>query len=465
MNSTTTSHNHRPRRRPTTPQHAATTSSVPAHLGGNSRTASSSSSCNSKPFFDDECYNNVQEDEDEQSTGTSTTPQDGGEIFGQNGWSSLDQSIILQYHFDFNEVTILQDDEDNKEKEDEVDKDYDDNDDDAAAAAVPPRELSRQRDYYDFAKQGEEKHYYYRQYTSNINKLPLPSSNNNGESCASRCYNKKNVYNKYSTKNNNNNSMTSCQFENSQRSCPLTERSSTSLLWGSSDDFSLSFNNNNNSSSSFVVVREKDEFVGDKDEEEEVHVDDDDDDDTSDDNYDIPLPPSISLLDRYNRDVAEYEEQRKIRSLSPLQQQHEVIKQEDEQQGLSENYNCYYESDTIQVVPGISLPLKGYQETLAAIYDGRATIGRCGYCNINLHCIDIADLIFCQDCFVLSPVDSSCGSSSNNNNTFAQDDTDEVALVVNEEQLSRGNYTCVGLGFKTKDILAKLEHKQEQEYY
>ena len=104
----------------------------------------------------------------------------------------------------------------------------------------------------------------------------------------------------------------------------------------------------------------------------------------------------------------------------------------------------------IEVAPGISLPFKGTNETLEAIYDGRVTIARCCCCRLHLHCIDVADLVICPDCYVLSPIDISDSITDST-----------CAVVVDEDILRCHKHNCVGLGFKTKDILARLEEAHQ----
>ena len=111
-----------------------------------------------------------------------------------------------------------------------------------------------------------------------------------------------------------------------------------------------------------------------------------------------------------------------------------------EQQGERCLYNdkATNEFDMIEVADGVMLPLRGTNESLEAIYDGRVTIARCCCCRVNLHCIDEADLVICPDCYVVSPVDISDVKGDDFN-------------------LQSDQYNCVGLGFKTNAILARLE--------
>ena len=61
----------------------------------------------------------------------------------------------------------------------------------------------------------------------------------------------------------------------------------------------------------------------------------------------------------------------------------------------------------IEVAPGVKLPLRGSDETWRAIEDGRATITMCMCCQIELNCLENAQLVACPDCTMLSPVDQS----------------------------------------------------------
>ena len=124
-----------------------------------------------------------------------------------------------------------------------------------------------------------------------------------------------------------------------------------------------------------------------------------------------------------------------------------------QQQGDVEE-RCLYddmstnEYDMIEVADGVMLPLFGTKISLEAIYDGRVTIARCCCCRVNLHCIDKADLVVCPDCYVVSPVVAADADDESN----SEDDGPH-----NFDLHSTSQYNFVGLGFKTKDILDRLE--------
>ena len=129
---------------------------------------------------------------------------------------------------------------------------------------------------------------------------------------------------------------------------------------------------------------------------------------------------------------------------------HTSYPQQQQQQRDNEE-RCLYddmshnEFDMIEVADGVMLPLCGTNESLEAIYDGRVTIARCCCCRVNLHCIDKADLVVCPDCYVVSPVVADESGSDNSEGGC------------NNFDLHSSQYNVVGLGFKTKDILERLE--------
>ena len=62
---------------------------------------------------------------------------------------------------------------------------------------------------------------------------------------------------------------------------------------------------------------------------------------------------------------------------------------------------------TIEIAPGIKLPLRGSEETWKAIEEGQITVTNCVSCQQELHCVLDAQLVVCPDCTILSPVDQS----------------------------------------------------------
>ena len=59
----------------------------------------------------------------------------------------------------------------------------------------------------------------------------------------------------------------------------------------------------------------------------------------------------------------------------------------------------------IEVSPGIFLPLRGSQETMAAVNSGRAIPVNCMACQASLRCVPDCQLVLCPDCRILSPVE------------------------------------------------------------
>ena len=72
----------------------------------------------------------------------------------------------------------------------------------------------------------------------------------------------------------------------------------------------------------------------------------------------------------------------------------------------------------IQVQPGIKKPLRGSDETWKAIEDGRVTITCCVSCQIDLNCVEDAELVVCPDCTMISPVDQTTDAGSNRNHRY-----------------------------------------------
>jgi hypothetical protein len=70
---------------------------------------------------------------------------------------------------------------------------------------------------------------------------------------------------------------------------------------------------------------------------------------------------------------------------------------------------------TIEVMPGLELPLRGSKETMQAVDCGFLTCTPCFCCGESLHCIQDVEFVVCPDCSVVSPVgnyDSSDGGPS-----------------------------------------------------
>jgi hypothetical protein len=71
----------------------------------------------------------------------------------------------------------------------------------------------------------------------------------------------------------------------------------------------------------------------------------------------------------------------------------------------------------IDVGGDVKMPLRGSDETWKAIADGRVTITSCIYCQIDLNCLEDAQLVICPDCTMISPVDQAEGQE---NSLFAK---------------------------------------------
>lgn len=91
----------------------------------------------------------------------------------------------------------------------------------------------------------------------------------------------------------------------------------------------------------------------------------------------------------------------------------------------------------IEVAPGVKLPLRGSDETWKAIEDGRVTITTCIACQIELHCLEDAQLVACPNCTMLSPVDQ----------TNQEDSTARFG---------------VGVGVKLEDVIRWIDKKDSE---
>ena len=100
----------------------------------------------------------------------------------------------------------------------------------------------------------------------------------------------------------------------------------------------------------------------------------------------------------------------------------------------------------MEVAPGISVPLRGSHETWEAIKDGRVTVTTCCACQLELHCIEDAEMVICPDCWIVSPVDQMVGGIP-----LEEEDSDYNAGQ--KKSSSHG----VGLGVKPTDVVEWLE--------
>ena len=61
---------------------------------------------------------------------------------------------------------------------------------------------------------------------------------------------------------------------------------------------------------------------------------------------------------------------------------------------------------TIDIAPGVSLPLRGSQETLQALSKGFVAVQGCFVCTTCLVCIADAAYVLCPECKTISPANS-----------------------------------------------------------
>jgi hypothetical protein len=88
----------------------------------------------------------------------------------------------------------------------------------------------------------------------------------------------------------------------------------------------------------------------------------------------------------------------------------------------------------IDVGTGVKMPFRGSDETWKAIEYGRVTLTTCISCQIELNCLEDAQLVICPDCSMMSPVDQTPGQGN-----------------VSYERYG------VGVGVKLQDILEWVE--------
>ena len=106
-------------------------------------------------------------------------------------------------------------------------------------------------------------------------------------------------------------------------------------------------------------------------------------------------------------------------------------------------------SNTVEVTPGVHLPLVCAQETWEAILDGQITVATCQCCNDPqqlLYCIETADLVVCPTCWVISPVDHEGSATSAVPSSPANDDQ-----------------RIVGIGIKMEDVQTMMEQRTQQQ--
>lgn len=101
--------------------------------------------------------------------------------------------------------------------------------------------------------------------------------------------------------------------------------------------------------------------------------------------------------------------------------------------------HCPSDVTTIEVAPGIRLPLRGTEETWKAIEEGQVTVTTCMTCQQDLHCVLDAQMVVCPDCTMLSPVDQT-----------------------SQDAESLADRYGVGLGVKPEDVLRWFERHRNR---
>jgi len=134
-------------------------------------------------------------------------------------------------------------------------------------------------------------------------------------------------------------------------------------------------------------------------------------------------PPSFSAsYERVERKVAaahrRRSNEREEQQQQPPQQQQQHYQQQEERLddasmmgAVGGNHNHYQNNNNderpqIEVSPGVFMPLRGSKETMEAMKRGQALYVQCIFCNVQLCCIQDAEMVICPDCRVLSPVTS-----------------------------------------------------------
>jgi hypothetical protein len=108
----------------------------------------------------------------------------------------------------------------------------------------------------------------------------------------------------------------------------------------------------------------------------------------------------------------------------------------------------------IEISPGVTMPLRGATETWQAIQGGHVTVTTCSACQMELHCVDTAELVICPDCWVITSIDQVVGG--------IQLESDELIDIDDQGGSSTTNTadqpcTGVAIGIKATHVVKWLE--------
>ena len=118
--------------------------------------------------------------------------------------------------------------------------------------------------------------------------------------------------------------------------------------------------------------------------------------------------------------------------------------QQQQQQQQTQDNESSSSLQLLEVLPGISLPLKPLQETWVGIRQGKINISTCISCQEELTFVDDLRLVVCGDCWTINPIDKLPGNNNNNEEE--------------EEETFDPTKDFVGLGVKNSDIVAWMEN-------
>jgi hypothetical protein len=101
----------------------------------------------------------------------------------------------------------------------------------------------------------------------------------------------------------------------------------------------------------------------------------------------------------------------------------------------------------IEVTPGVFVPLRGSNETWQAIKSGCTVSTHCVSCNAKLHVIEVAAMVVCHDCWMVSPVTQRLGDIP-------------LEFDGDDNECSSTTYG-IGLGVKGDDVLRWIKEGKD----
>ena len=103
--------------------------------------------------------------------------------------------------------------------------------------------------------------------------------------------------------------------------------------------------------------------------------------------------------------------------------------------------------EIVEVAPGLIAQFVGTTDTTwEAILDGHVNVVPCTFCNVDLHCMDVLQLVVCPECKVVSPIQNNDGRHHHHHHYQQQ----------NQGQDGQ-HRPAVGVGFTTQTIVEWME--------